>query len=927
MAAPGDRGAAARIEVAALRRGTPALLLLALAGCAIDGPADDPALGWTRLPLDAYCSITVRGVGTIDLEGDYLPHVVHCENGGADMESLKAQAVAARTYAYYKIETSGSVADGTSDQVYSCGSPPSRAHYDAVAATAGEVLMYRGIVIAGFFVAGANPSNRSSCVARSGDSDPTRTERYVTYNDGLTGSAIHQTSLGWISPTNNRNRGCLSQWGSRCLDERGTGYRGILRFYYGADIVIETAVGSCVGCTPSAETCNGRDDDCDTTIDEGLSRDCGSDVGECRRGTQTCRSGDWGGCDGEIAPVAERCNDLDDDCDDATDETLSRGCGTDVGECRAGTQTCRAGDWGGCDGELPPTAEACNELDDDCDGETDDERVCEVEEVRQLAAVGEAAASTDVDGDGRADACARDAAAVACHLATGHGFEVLLLGPALSDAAGWDDPAYGSTLRLGDLDGDRRDDLCARAADGVLCWRSDGASFGQRLAGPPLSDAAGWDTPDRYLTLRLADVDGDGRADLCARGPDGFACWPSHGDGFDAPRTLAGLSDADGWNDVTRYGTIRMGDVDGDGRADLCARAADGMQCWLSGERGFGTRILGPPWSDAAGWDRVEYWSTLRLADVDGDGRADLCARTTLDFRCHLSQGDGFGGPVAGPPLADADGWNTRGRYATLRLADVNGDGRRDVCARAADGVTCWLWSGSSFDRRIFGPALTDADGWTTAARYRSLRFADVDGDRREDLCARAAGGLHCWLAGVAGFTTVLRGPFWTDDDGWSAPAYGDTIRLGGPPPGRAPADADGWTTAARYRSLRFADVDGDRREDLCARAAGGLHCWLAGGAGFTTVLRGPFWTDDDGWSAPAYGDTIRLGGPPPGRAPADADDATAGCGCAVPGSRRPGGAGRLLLLLLLPALLTAVARRRRKCARVPSRHGRRPAW
>jgi MYXO-CTERM domain-containing protein len=237
----------------------------------------------------------------------------------------------------------------------------------------------------------------------------------------------------------------------------------------------------------------------------------------------------------------------------------------------------------------------------------------------------------------------------------------------------------------------------------------------------------------------------------------------------------------------------------------------------------------------------VEYWSTLRLADVDGDGRADLCARTTLDFRCHLSQGDGFGGPVLGPALADADGWNARGRFATLRLADIDGDGRRDVCARDAGGMACWLWTGAGFDRRVSGPPLSDADGWTASGRYRTLRFADVDGDGRDDLCARAADGLRCWLAGVAGFTTVLRGPAWTDAAGWAAPGYGDTIRLGGPPAGRAPAAAD---------------------------------------------------------------------------------DGAAGCGCATAAVDRDGGATWLLL-----AVLPALARRRRKCARVPGRHGRRHAW
>ena len=30
------------------------------------------------------------GVGAVDVEGDYLPHVVACENGGADYEAIFA---------------------------------------------------------------------------------------------------------------------------------------------------------------------------------------------------------------------------------------------------------------------------------------------------------------------------------------------------------------------------------------------------------------------------------------------------------------------------------------------------------------------------------------------------------------------------------------------------------------------------------------------------------------------------------------------------------------------------------------------------------------------------------------------------------------------------------------------------------------------
>jgi len=284
------------------------------------GEAGEEDVGWKAFPVTAFCQVNVQGIGWIDAETDYLPHVIQCENGGAGPESLKAQAVAARSYMYYKMEGSGSVQDGTGDQVYSCGRTPGPEHIEAVRATSGQVLTYAGVVICAFFVAGADPSNRSTCVATSSDGDPTNTERYVTYNEGRSGADVEQTTLGWVDPGNVYNRGCFSQWGSRCLEEAGYGYQDILHFYYGEDIGIETAEGDCVTppCQASDPTCDGIDDDCDGTADEDYApHACG--VGACER-TSACSGGSESCTPGDPAPSDATCDGIDDDCDGTADE-------------------------------------------------------------------------------------------------------------------------------------------------------------------------------------------------------------------------------------------------------------------------------------------------------------------------------------------------------------------------------------------------------------------------------------------------------------------------------------------------------------------------------------------------------------------------------------------------------------------------------
>ena len=426
----------------------------------------------------------------------------------------------------------------------------------------------------------------------------------------------------------------------------------------------------------------------------------------------------------------------------------------------------------------PGSAEVCDGKDNDCDGQRDEGNVCERQEIIEHAGVLDAR-SSDFDGDGLADACARTTAGLRCHTSRGTSFSPAVTGTELASPQ-WDDPSNYATIRTGDINGDGLADVCARNNTRVLCWPSMGTAFGDAIAGPEMTDEGGWTKLPLYATIRLADIDHDGRDDLCYRGTAGFRCRLSSGSGFgDAGPAVAELSNESGGDALSTIGTIRMGDVDGDGRADVCARKPGGMWCWLSDGAGFPVKVPGPStWSNADGWDAMAKWSTIRLADVDGDGRGDLCAREAAGFACHLSTGTGFGESIVGPMVGAL--WGQRDNYASLRMANIDGIGGDDVCARTDEAIRCWTFVDGAWSAPIDGPAMRAAE-WKTAPYYRSLRLADIDGDGRADLCARRSTGVACWPFDGTGFGAAIEGPAWTAARVWEKPAYYSTIRIAGP--------------------------------------------------------------------------------------------------------------------------------------------------
>jgi hypothetical protein len=95
--------------------------------------------------------------------------------------------------------------------------------------------------------------------------------------------------------------------------------------------------------------------------------------------------------------------------------------------------------------------------------------------------------------------------------------------------------------------------------------------------------------------------------------------------------------------------------------------------------------------STGKGFGRLERWSSaaelgegaLHFGDLNGDGKDDVCGRTREGIACAFSTARGFTKPTLWLALATD--------VTDTHLGDVNGDGRADLCGRTPEGLACAL--------------------------------------------------------------------------------------------------------------------------------------------------------------------------------------------------------------------------------------------
>ena len=253
--------------------------------------------------------------------------------------------------------------------------------------------------------------------------------------------------------------------------------------------------------------------------------------------------------------------------------------------------------------------------------------------------------------------------------------------------AGWNFGPNASPA-VGDWDADGRDDLFVVSDNAIWVLQNTGsaATPAYRIRGDRFGDWSGLVAGVRRPAIALGDWSGDDRADLVLGGDTGTVYGFVSAGTFDTGQTTAPVAF------TLATGASRtipaLGDVNGDGRVDLLVMLNTGsVLAYLHG--GNNTAPYSAP--PVASWlpDLVSSATGIAVGDIDGDGRADVLVSDT-DGRIWE-----FHGRAAGGYTLTSKVW--AGSFAgfasnlTLTVADLNADGHLDAVGGTADGALIGL--------------------------------------------------------------------------------------------------------------------------------------------------------------------------------------------------------------------------------------------
>jgi FG-GAP-like repeat/IPT/TIG domain/FG-GAP repeat len=312
-----------------------------------------------------------------------------------------------------------------------------------------------------------------------------------------------------------------------------------------------------------------------------------------------------------------------------------------------------------------------------------------------------------------------------------------------------------------------------------------------------LINATSFDPKDDFTTglgssprsVRMGDLDGDGKSDLVVVNSGNntvsvyrnISTTGSIGSGSFATK-VDFATGADPFS-------VSIGDLDGDGKPDLAVvnNGSNTVSIYRN------TTSVGS--ITASSFDSKVDFTTgtnpyfVSIGDLDGDGKPDLAVANINDNTVSVFQNTASVGSITTNSFASKVDFTTGTSPFSVSIGDLNGDNKPDLVVVSNSSNTVSIYRNTASIGSITTGSFANKVDFTTGTGPRSVSIGDLDGDGKPDLA-------------VTNFSSN------------TVSIFRNTASVGSITTGSFANKVD-FTTGTNPRSVGISDLDGDGKPDL----------------------------------------------------------------------------------------------------------------
>ena len=328
------------------------------------------------------------------------------------------------------------------------------------------------------------------------------------------------------------------------------------------------------------------------------------------------------------------------------------------------------------------------------------------------------------------------------------------------------------TIRRSDFDGDGISEMLVTSPWGLGILKRNGGAITSIFMAPNGTRFGGWllNTADNRFDL-IGDFDGDGKSEILVTSPWGIGVFKLSGNNLLPVMMAPNGTRFGGWllnTGDNRFGPV--GDFDGDGKSEILVTSPWGIGVFKLSGNSITVPLMHQNGTRFGGWLLNTADNRFSaVGDLDGDGKADLIVTSPWGIGVFKFNVNTFTVPMMAPNGTRFGGWllNTADNHI-VTIADLDADRKEEILISSPWGIGVLKLSGNTLVQVMIAQNGTRFGGWLLNTLDNRIGPAlDFNGDGKAEIFISSPWGIGVFKLTGNTFTASMMAQNGTRFGGW----------------------------------------------------------------------------------------------------------------------------------------------------------------